>query len=152
MARLSGCFPKLHTKLSGWRRLAILNIGGMVLLTLLLCGLTVASILKTDLSQISNDGIHNDNISRADAMRNIFQFYDSSCSERTAQNINTVLHLIVNAVSSTVLASSHRYSARHHAQKWMCRMRREGLSTLGSYHGGMCCVCLPLKRWPGSHC
>jgi hypothetical protein len=110
MARLSGCFPKLHTKLSGWRRLAILNIGGMVLLTLLLCGLTVASILKTDLSQISNDGIHNDNISRADAMRNIFQFYDSSCSERTAQNINTVLHLIVNAVSSTVLASSNFFS------------------------------------------
>ncbi|CAN9355353.1 unnamed protein product [Alternaria alternata] len=110
MARLSGGFQKLHTKLSGWRRLAILNIGAMVLLTLLLCGFTVASILKTDLSEIANEGYNYDEASRGDAVRNTFLFHSSLCTEPTARNVNTVLHLIVNAVSSAVLASSNFFS------------------------------------------
>jgi hypothetical protein len=110
MVRFSGCFPKVHTKLSGWRRLAILNIGAMVLLTLLLLGFTVASILKTDLSQIDNAGFNYHEASRAEAMRNTFLFHSSLCREPTARNINTVLHLIVNAVSSAVLASSNFFS------------------------------------------
>ena len=109
MARLSVGFEKLHTKLSGWRRLAILNISAMVILTLLLCGFTVASILKTDLSETYN-GVYNHQASRGDAVRNTFLFHSSLCREPTARNINTALHLIVNAVSSAVLASSNFFS------------------------------------------
>lgn len=102
MARFNRYFPSLD----GWRRSAILNIGAMVLLTLLLCAFTVTSILKTDISQIqsgSDDG-------QAAAVRNAFLFHSSPCREPTARNINTILHLLVNAISSAVLASSSFFS------------------------------------------
>ncbi|KAH6875225.1 hypothetical protein BKA58DRAFT_379442 [Alternaria rosae] len=111
MARLNGCFPKLLPTLTGWRRLAILNIGAMTLLTLLLCGFTVASILKTDLTQIGRYHINGEyNFERGAAVRNGFLFHSSPCREPTAGNINTVLHLLVNAVSSAILASSSFFS------------------------------------------
>lgn len=81
----------------------------MILLTLLLCGFTVASILKTDVSQIlSVDG--SDDNSRGAAVRNAFLFHSSPCRETTARSLNTILHLLVNAVSSAVLASSSFFS------------------------------------------
>jgi hypothetical protein len=110
MARLNGCFPKLHAKLSGWRTLAIWNIGAMILLTLLLCGFTVASILKTDILQKNSDEYLHGNSGRGDAVRNAFLFHYSSCDEPTARNINMILHLPDNAVSSAVLASSSFFS------------------------------------------
>jgi hypothetical protein len=111
MARLNGCFPKHRTTISGWRRLAIWNIGVMILLTLLLCGFTVAAILKTDISQIDepNFDSSNDN-GRGAAVRNAFLFHSSPCCEPTARIVNTVLHLLVNALSSAVLASSNFFS------------------------------------------
>jgi hypothetical protein len=85
----------------------MLNIGAMVLLTLLLCGFTVASILKTDLSKLYHGSFTWHEASRADAVRNTFLFHYSLCTEPTARNVNTALHLIGNAVSSAALASSN---------------------------------------------
>ena len=112
MARLKHCFPKLLPRLTGWRRLAILNIGAMTLLTLLLCGFTVAAILKTDLSQILEYRLNGDYVlvDRRAAVGNGFLFHESPCRELTAGNINTVLYLLVNAVSSAILASSSFFS------------------------------------------
>jgi len=110
MGRLNRCFPKLLPTLTGWRRLAILNIGAMTLLTLLLCGFTVAAILKTDLSLIGDANYGGPNSSRGSAVRNGFLFHASFCDKPTAGIINTVLHLIINAVSSAVLASSSFFS------------------------------------------
>jgi len=112
MGRLNRCFPKLLPTLTGWRRLAILNIGAMTLLTLLLCGFTVAAILKTDLSQISEYRLNGDHVlvDRRAAVGNGFLFHESPCREPTAGKINTALHLLVNAVSSAIMASSSFFS------------------------------------------
>lgn len=115
MGRLSRCFPKLLPTLTGWRRLAILNIGAMTLLTLLLCGFTVASMLKTDLSRINKPNYGGPETNRAAVVRNTFLFHRSRCDVlrrgiSTSDVINTILHLLVNGISSAVLASSSFFS------------------------------------------
>ena len=110
MARLNRCFPKLLPTLTGWRRLAILNIGAMIVLTLLLCGFTVASILKTDLSRIYKPPYGEPETNRGAAVRNTFLLHTSDCGGSTPASISTVLPLIINGVSSAVLASSNFFS------------------------------------------
>ncbi|KAL0939943.1 uncharacterized protein CTRU02_206553 [Colletotrichum truncatum] len=74
---------------SGWRRSAIVNIGLMSTCVLILLG-----ILATAISRTQN-------------VAQVWKFYTADCKSRSVSITNTLLHLFLNVLSTTVLASSN---------------------------------------------
>lgn len=93
MAFLSKTRPSDKSRgwlLSGWRKAAIVNIGLLSTALLVLIGVFAVAVSKT-----------NGNF------RQSWTFYTTVCRDRSTSQIDTILHLLINILSTIVLASSN---------------------------------------------
>ncbi|KAK2777505.1 hypothetical protein CKAH01_12053 [Colletotrichum kahawae] len=75
---------------SGWRRSAVVNIGLMSIVLLILLGVLAVAVSKT-----------------GGDFRQSWKFYDAECRGSNTSTANTLLHLLINILSTTILASSN---------------------------------------------
>lgn len=74
---------------SGWRKSAIVNIGLMSTCATILLGILIAAVAKTG------------------QLKQAWVFFEGDCREDGTKTMNTLLHLLINALSTVVLASSN---------------------------------------------